>query len=137
MPIPVTEGLVPSLARPGGNLTGVTISTGGELLAKRLQYLKELAPTVARVAGQPVIYVQRSRIVAFAAEHRLPTAFNNRESVEEGGLMSYGVKASGLYRRGKQEARAAAWSECAATASVALRIRATTRMRAHNSRRGR
>src|SRR5213080_1916969 len=47
---PVAEGLVPSLARPGGNLTGVTISTGGEFLGKRLQLLKELAPAVARVA---------------------------------------------------------------------------------------
>jgi putative ABC transport system substrate-binding protein len=35
--------------------------------------------------------------VAFAAEHRLPFAANNRESVEEGCLMSYGVKASGLF----------------------------------------
>src|SRR5204863_3099302 len=47
--------------------------------------------------GSPIIYVQRSRIVAFAAEHRLPFASNNRESVEEGGLMSYGIKASGLF----------------------------------------
>jgi ABC-type uncharacterized transport system substrate-binding protein len=31
------------------------------------------------------------------AEHRLPLATNNRESTEEGGLMSYGVKASGLF----------------------------------------
>jgi putative ABC transport system substrate-binding protein len=29
---PVAEGVVPSLARPGGNLTGVTISTGGEFI---------------------------------------------------------------------------------------------------------
>jgi putative ABC transport system substrate-binding protein len=129
---------VPSLARPGGNLTGVTLSTGGEFLAKRLQYLKELAPTVTRVAylassevwdsfrhgvasaDVPPVFapVDRSEqfeeafatilreradalvtegIVAFAAEHRLPAAFNNRESVEEGGLMSYGVKVSGLF----------------------------------------
>src|SRR5262249_60961677 len=47
--------------------------------------------------GSPIIYVQRSRIVAFAAEHRLPFAANNRESVEEGGLMSYGIKAAGMF----------------------------------------
>src|SRR5215831_15149445 len=47
---PVAEGVVPSLARPGGNLTGVTISTGGEFIGKRLQLLKELAPAVTRVA---------------------------------------------------------------------------------------
>jgi putative ABC transport system substrate-binding protein len=145
---PVTEGVVPSLARPGGNLTGVMVSMGGELIGKRLQLLKQLAPAVARVAciassevwelyrrstatadippvfapvdrseqfeeafatilrehadalvteGSPIIYVQRGRIVTFAAEHRLPFAANNRESVEEGGLMAYGVKASGLF----------------------------------------
>jgi putative ABC transport system substrate-binding protein len=43
---PVAEGVVPSLARPGGNLTGVTISTGGEFIGKRLQLLKEFAPAV-------------------------------------------------------------------------------------------
>ena len=47
--------------------------------------------------GSPIIYVQRGRIVTFAAEHRLALAANNRESVEEGGLMSYGIKASGLF----------------------------------------
>jgi putative tryptophan/tyrosine transport system substrate-binding protein len=47
---PVAEGVVPSLARPGGNLTGVMISTGGEFIGKRLQLLKELAPAAARVA---------------------------------------------------------------------------------------
>jgi ABC-type uncharacterized transport system substrate-binding protein len=145
---PVAEGVVPNLARPGGNLTGVVISTGGEFIAKRLQFLREIAPTVARVAciassevlesyrrntaaadiapvfapvdrseqfdeafatilrervdalvteGSPIIYVQRGRIVAFAAEHRLPLAANNRESVEEGALMSYGIKVSGLF----------------------------------------
>jgi len=46
---PVGTGLVKSLARPGGNVTGVTeIST--ELSAKRLQLLKEAVPALARVA---------------------------------------------------------------------------------------
>lgn len=46
---PVRAGLVPSLARPGGNITGVTF-VSSELAGKRLQYLKELAPAVSRVA---------------------------------------------------------------------------------------
>jgi putative ABC transport system substrate-binding protein len=41
--------------------------------------------------------VQRGRIVAFAAQHRLPLAANNRESVEEGALMCYGPSASGMF----------------------------------------
>src|SRR5205823_2518052 len=46
---PVRAGLVPSLARPGGNITGNTI-LGPELGAKRLQLLKEVFPGVSRVA---------------------------------------------------------------------------------------
>jgi putative ABC transport system substrate-binding protein len=47
---PVEEGLIGSLARPGGNVTGLTFDVGPEVGAKRLQLLKELAPRVSRVA---------------------------------------------------------------------------------------
>jgi putative ABC transport system substrate-binding protein len=46
---PVGSGLVASLARPGGNLTGLSILSP-ELVGKQLEFLKDVLPTVSRVA---------------------------------------------------------------------------------------
>src|SRR5712691_3710423 len=47
---PVADGLVTSLARPGGNITGLTGAVGPEIGGKRLELLKEAVPKVSRVA---------------------------------------------------------------------------------------
>jgi putative ABC transport system substrate-binding protein len=47
---PVEAGLVQSLARPGGNVTGTSYLVSGEIFEKHLQILKELAPRTDRVA---------------------------------------------------------------------------------------
>ena len=46
---PVGVGLVPNLARPGGNITGIT-DMMVELTGKRLEILKEMVPTASRIA---------------------------------------------------------------------------------------
>jgi putative ABC transport system substrate-binding protein len=47
---PVGLGFIASLARPGGNVTGLTFSVGPEIAGKQLELLKEIVPKVRRVA---------------------------------------------------------------------------------------
>src|SRR5262249_14168939 len=58
---PIADGLVESLARPGGNVTG-SIFLGQELALKHLQLLKEIVPAAIRFAAlqQPQVYSERT-----------------------------------------------------------------------------
>ena len=47
---PIAEGLVTSLARPGGNVTGLANIAGLDIVGKRLELLKEVVPGVTRMA---------------------------------------------------------------------------------------
>jgi len=47
---PIAEGLVASLAHPGGNVTGLAIIAGVDIVGKRLELLKEIVPGVTLVA---------------------------------------------------------------------------------------
>src|ERR1700732_596019 len=47
---PLKAGLVTSLARPGGNVTGITLDAGIEIWGKRLELLKEAVPSITRAA---------------------------------------------------------------------------------------
>jgi putative ABC transport system substrate-binding protein len=46
---PVESGIAPSLARPGGNITGVSVDVGPDQWAKRMQLLKEAVPQITRL----------------------------------------------------------------------------------------
>ena len=154
----VAAGLAESLARPGGNVTGLSI-LGPELITKRLEILKETVPKLTRVgvlmrtgvgagsgqeqqmeeiraaaaalklglqelpteldadalertlktAAQQVnaiiptagrqTFAARKSITQLVIKYRLPAVYQEREFVDEGGLMSYGPDFSDLYRR--------------------------------------
>ena len=152
---PVALGLVASLNRPGGNVTGVNFFFG-VLGPKRLDLLRQLAPrattigmlvnpgnpnteaerrdvqSAAQSIGQPLVILDvrsdrdieaafatlvqrgagallvgsggfmnshREHIAALAARHGLPASHVWRETVEAGGLMSYGPSQSDAHRQ--------------------------------------
>ena len=153
---PVEAGIVESLARPGGNVTGLT-NLGPELGGKRMELFKEAVPKLARVAvlydpatppnvlqvkeylppaaralkltirswevraadgfekvsaalskerpdglyvgGGQLTLANQKRIAALALKSRLPSMYNRKESVDAGGLMSYGADQADSYRR--------------------------------------
>ena len=82
---PVELGLVESLARPGGNVTGVT-NLSRELGGKRLELLKEAVPKVARVA---VLYDPANPPSVVWVEEALPVE----------------ARAQGLFSLGRYELR--------------------------------
>ena len=73
---PVKEGLVASLGRPGGNVTGLTVFVGPEIGGKRLGLLKEALPKLSRVAvlsnpGYPYRFLEELQADAQALKLQL------------------------------------------------------------------
>jgi putative ABC transport system substrate-binding protein len=73
---PVELGLVESLSRPGGNVTGTTFTPGPEIFGKQLQILKETIPRATRIAfltnpADPSFALQAKEVEATARAMRL------------------------------------------------------------------
>jgi putative ABC transport system substrate-binding protein len=83
---PVGTGLVASLARPGGNVTGLAVDTGGEILGKRFELLKETLPNLSRLG------ILFNPDVAFTRTRRTSMA----ETARTLGLTTIPVEARGL-----------------------------------------
>ena len=71
---PVADGIVASLNRPGGNITGIT-SIASELGSKRLGLLRELLPDIRTISLQAVVLVVRA-FIAHPARSRFSTLRN-------------------------------------------------------------
>ena len=69
---PVSTGLVASLARPGGNVTGLAVDAGGEILGKRFELLKETLPNLSRlgILWNPDVAFTRTRQTSMAETAR-------------------------------------------------------------------
>ncbi len=69
---PVSAGLVASLARPGGNVTGLAVDAGGEILGKRFELLKETLPNLSRlgILWNPDFAFTRTRQTSMAETAR-------------------------------------------------------------------
>jgi putative tryptophan/tyrosine transport system substrate-binding protein len=76
----------------------VAVRSGEELEGALAAMLQE-RPAVLLMTGDTVLQAHLARILAFAAEHRLPVVHQLRENAEAGGLMSYGTSRPHLSRR--------------------------------------
>ena len=97
---PVEAGLVESLARPGGNVTGIT-TLSRELGGKRLELLKEAVPKVARVA---VLYDPATPAIVREVKEVLPVAARALGLT----IQPWEVRACGRFREGIRCAKQAA-----------------------------
>ena len=68
-------------------------------LAAALQRALAIRASALLVAADPFFDTQKNRIIAFAAQHRLPTIYQFREYAQAGGLISYGISLEDGYRQ--------------------------------------
>jgi putative tryptophan/tyrosine transport system substrate-binding protein len=74
---PIELGIVPNLARPGGNITGISVDVGGDQWLKRVQLLKEALPQISRLG----ILAARSAWEHWGAAIRENDALKNLVSI--------------------------------------------------------
>jgi putative tryptophan/tyrosine transport system substrate-binding protein len=90
-------------AEAGARALGVTLQSvavrSGEELERALAAMMRERPPVLLMTGDTVLQGHIDRILAFAAENRLPVVHQLRENAEAGGLMSYGTSRPHLIRR--------------------------------------
>ena len=90
-------------AEPAARALGWTVQAwevqGTEGFERVFAALTEERPDALYVAGGPLMIANRKRIADFALQSRLPSVYEWRAAVEDGGLMSYGPSRADLSRR--------------------------------------
>jgi putative tryptophan/tyrosine transport system substrate-binding protein len=98
---PATEGQVAGLraaaSTVGQSLTFLNASSDAELDAA-FAALRQQRVTAMLLLGNPFFDTNRNKIIAFAAQQKLPAMYHFREYVVDGGLMSYGTSLAEAYR---------------------------------------
>src|SRR5215813_7046881 len=89
---PVGIGVVQSLARPGGNITGLSDNPDPEILGKQLQFLRDVAPTASKVAF--LNRVPPSTVVPLIARF---------EAALEAGAKALGLQVRQVYLQGPDD----------------------------------
>ena len=84
---PIGNGLVQSLAHPGGNITGMSLALS-ETAGKRLELLREIVPSLKRIAifgnsGNPTVALERNAAIAAAHVLGLDTVISGVQTVED------------------------------------------------------
>src|SRR3954451_20546185 len=102
------------LANPAGgsDLNFAEVKAEAEAIGAEIERAEgtvpdDLEPRFERLNGHDAVLVQfdfllfshRRRVIALATQYRLPTVFENRFSVEDGGLLSYGADLRDNFRR--------------------------------------
>jgi ABC-type uncharacterized transport system substrate-binding protein len=94
---PVAAGLIDSLARPGGNVTGITLLTR-DLTGKRLELLKEIVPTISRVgyllpeSPDARVRFKEYEAAARTLKIRLQSLVLQRQNADFDGMIQIAVK---------------------------------------------
>jgi putative ABC transport system substrate-binding protein len=69
---PIAQGLIQNLARPGGNITGVSVDTGPSIHGKRIQLLREMFPVMSKLACLTLRVAWEGTMRAAADEAGIP-----------------------------------------------------------------
>jgi putative ABC transport system substrate-binding protein len=86
-------------ARAGGFKVIVLAAASAKEIDGAFTTLAQAHAAALLIGGDPYLFSARKQLVVLAAHQSIPTMFNGREAVADGGLMSYGISFADAYRQ--------------------------------------